>query len=318
MLGITNTLLNDKFLLQLTNQGCLPAFYYYKEIQRISASRDWFIRVQRVKNRIEKKFAIKINDDPILAINQRSKILKIRKSVLDLPMRALISPFNKHTLNEKLYIFSTADLIRDYKHEITRNQLKKRDIRFTTADHNNIRRAIIWLNWFMFDESLEKKPATPENVSLCLSFDARAVFISDGFDGLYKIAKYKKRDLKKLFDNKFSEDKKASSAFLSLASIELNSIVNFGMTPLRLENLFRCYEHFITSHRKPVEKRRMPNYYMYNPNILKTQKNLEKLFSIGYSRMQHLRFLNRNNKDIVTDKRVYDILHKNFSNFKRK
>ena len=112
------------------------------------------------KNRIEKKFGIKINDDPILAINQRSKILKIRKSVLELPMRALISPFNKHTLNEKLYIFSTADVIKDYKLEIARNSLKKRDIRFTAADINNIRRAVIWLNWFMFDETLEKKPAT--------------------------------------------------------------------------------------------------------------------------------------------------------------
>ena len=318
MLGITNKLLNDKFLLQLSNQGCLPAFYYYKEIQRISARKDWFSRVQKVKNRIEKKFGIKINDDPILAINQRSKILKIRKSVLELPMRALISPFNKHTLNEKLYNFSTADVIKDYKLEIARNSLKKRDIRFTAADINNIRRAVIWLNWFMFDETLEKKPATPENVSLCLSFDARAVFISDGFDGLYKIAKYKKRDLKKLFDNKFSEDKKASSAFLSLASIELNSIVNFGMTPLRLENLFRCYEHFITSHKRPVEKRRMPNYYMYNPNILKTQKYLQLLFDFGYSRMQHLRFLDRKNSDIVRDKTVYEILHKNFSDFKRK
>ena len=317
MLGITNRLLKEKFLLQIADQGCLPAFYYYKEIQRISATRDWFSRVQKVKNRIEKKFAIKIDDDPILAINQRSKILKIRNSVLDLPMRALISPFNKHTLNEKLYNFSTADLIRDYKLEIARNSLKKRDIRFTVADHNNIRRSIIWLNWFMFDESFEKKPATPENVSLCLSLDARAVFISDGFDGLYNIAKYKKRDLKKLFEHKFSEDKKASSAFLSLASIELNILINHGMTPLRLDNLFRCYEHFITSHRKPVDKRRMPNYYMYNPNILKTQKNLEKLFGIGYSRMQHLRFLDRNNKNIVTDNTVYGILHKNFSNFKR-
>ena len=49
MLGITNKLLNDKFLLQLSNQGCLPAFYYYKEIQRISARKDWFSRVQKSK-----------------------------------------------------------------------------------------------------------------------------------------------------------------------------------------------------------------------------------------------------------------------------
>ena len=35
-------------------------------------------KVPKVKNRIEKKFAIKIDDDPILAINQRSKILKIK------------------------------------------------------------------------------------------------------------------------------------------------------------------------------------------------------------------------------------------------
>ena len=121
-------------------------------------------------------------------------------------------------MNEKLYIFSTADVIKDYKLEIARNSLKKRDIRFTAADINNIRRAVIWLNWFMFDETLEKKPATPENVSLCLSFDARAVFISDGFDGLYKIAKYKKRDLKNYLIINFQKIKK--HLLLSFSSID--------------------------------------------------------------------------------------------------
>ena len=80
--------------------------------------------------------------------------------------------------------------------------------------------------------------------------------------------------LKKYFKDDLSDDSSASRAFFSLASKELNTLLNFRMSSKRLDNLFRCYEHFITLHKRPSEMRRMPNYFMYNPNILKTQKTL--------------------------------------------
>lgn len=317
MFGITNTLLTDKFVNFLTDQGCLPAFFYYKDTQSRSGNRHWAINVNRVKTRIEKKSKIIINTDPQYALIQKSKLIKINRNVLDLPMRSLIYPFNGNTLNEKLYNFSTRDKLRDYRKHIDRGKLRKREIKFTSADLNNIKRAIIWLNWFMFDDSLQKTSTRPKNVDLCLSQDAVTVFALEGFDGLYRIAKKKKRDLKKCF-SKFPEKKQSCMSFLSLASNDLNSLINYRVTSLRRENLFRCYTYFNDSHSNITEKRRMPNYYMYNPNILKTQKNLELLFDLGYKRMQHMKFLDRENEQIVQDPSIYELLHLNFSGFKRK
>ena len=199
MLGISNKLLSSKFILYLCHQGCMPAYYYYHDSQRMSRDKAWRTRVNKVKNTIEKKFSFKINDDPIFSLTEKSKLLKIKKIVLELPMRSLISPFNQNTLNEKLYSFSTADIIGEHKLGISRNSLKKRDTKFTSADINNIRRSIIWLNWFMYDENIMKKSTRPENVNLCLSSDAVNTFAVEGFDGLYNIAKYKKKSIKKVF-----------------------------------------------------------------------------------------------------------------------
>ncbi len=317
MFGIKNTILNDKFVLFLIDQGCMPAYYYYRSSISRSGDRFWTVKVGKLKKKIEKKFNFLINEDPHYALVQKSKILKIHQKVLDLPMRALIYPFNGNTLNQKLYKFSTSDTLREFKRDIANGSLKKREIRFTSADHNNIRRSIVWLNWFMFDENIMKKTSRIENVSLCLSQDAVTVFAVEGFDGLYKISKKNKRKLMACF-RKFPDDKQATMSFLSLASMELNGLINFRMSPLRLENLFRCYQYFIDSHSKPTDKRRMPNYYMYNPNILKTQKNLELLFRLGYMRMQHMKFLDSKNAEIVRDKEIYQLFHENYSDFKSK
>ncbi len=315
MFGIQNTILNDKFVLFLIDQGCMPAYYYYRAKQSRIGDRHWIIRVRKLKNKIEKKFNFSINEDANYALLEKSKILKIHQKILDLPMRALIYPFNGDKLNQKLYQFSTRDTIRDFKREISNGSLKKRDIKFTAADHNNIRRSIIWLNWFIFDENIMKKTTRIENVDLCLSQDAVHVFAIDGFPGLLEITKKNKRKLKECFD-KFPDNKQACMSFLSLASIELNSLLNYRMSPIRLENLFRCYQYFIDSHSKPTDKRRMPNYYMYNPNILKTQKYLELLYKLGYMRMQHMKFLDSKNANIVRDKEIYHLLHENYSAFK--
>ena len=315
MFGIHNKILNDKFVLFLIDQGCMPAYYYYRASISRSGDRFWTVKVSKLKNKIEKKFNFLINDDPHYALVQKSKIIKIHQKALDLPMRALIYPFNGDKLNQKLYQFSTRDRLRDFRREIANGSLRKRETKFTTADHNNIRRSIVWLNWFMFDENIMNKSTRVENVDLCLSQDAVAVFAIEGFDGLYRISKKNKKRLKACF-NKFPDNKQACMSFLSLASVELNSLINYRMSKLRLDNLFRCYQYFIDSHSKPTDKRRMPNYYMYNPNILKTQKNLELLFKFGYMRMQHMKFFDSKNAEIVRDKDIYTLLHDSYSTFK--
>ena len=60
----------------------------------------------------------------------------------------------------------------------------------------------------------------------------------------------------------------------------------------------------------------MANYYIYNPNILKTQKTLELLFYRGYKRVNNMKLFDRSNKEAIVNSRLYDLLYKNFSDFK--
>jgi hypothetical protein len=315
MLGITNTSLKEKFILFLCHQGCLPAYHFYRDHLSRQNDRGWQVRVSAVKVKIEKKFQISISDDPLERIKEKAKLLKLNKGVINLPMRALINPYNNQKLNEKLFAFSPSDTIKDYKYAISNNSLKRMDQNFTTADVNNIRASIIWLNWFMFNEDILKQPTRPNNVGLCLTQDALLINAHDGLEGLYKIARYNKRDLKRLFKS-FPDDLNAQTSFLSAASTKLGESINHRMSETRINNLFRCYQYFSDAHSTVFKLRRMPNYYMYNPNILKTQRYLNVLFDLGYNRMQNLRFLHNKNKDIVRNKEIYGILAKNFSSFK--
>ena len=225
MLGITNTNLKKQFISFLCNQGCLPAYHFYRD--NLSRQNDvgWQNSILSVKNRIERKLKITISDDPIHRIKEKAKLLRLNREIINLPMRALINPYNNQKLNEKLFIFSPSDKIKDYKYAITNNSLKRMDQKFTTADVNNIRASIIWLNWFMFNEDILKQPTRPQNVGLCLTQDALVVHAQDGLEGLYKIAKYKKRELRKLF-NSFPDDAAAQASFLSAASTQLNECIN--------------------------------------------------------------------------------------------
>ena len=186
-------------------------------------------------------------------------ILKINRNVDELPMRSLMNPFNSKTLNEKLFTFSTSDTIGKYKHWITEKNLRKRDQIFSSQDINLIRSSIIWINWYMFDQALQKKSTRPANLDFCVSQDALTIHAIDGLDGLYKIAKYNKRELKILFEM-LSDEPAARASFLSAASKQLNELVNYRMKEVRINNLFRCYEYFTVAHRSIHKLRRMPIY----------------------------------------------------------
>ena len=52
---------------------------------------------------------------------------------------------------------------------------------------------------------------------------------------------------------------------------------------------------------------------MYNPLIIKKQKNLRLLFELGYNRMINMKFLQRENLPLLNKIELYEALSKNFS-----
>jgi hypothetical protein len=315
MFGITTKIANEKYLNFLCSQGSLPAFYFLKSIY--SKEADAVSRILVQKNHMKKRHPYlekELDADPIKALSYRKKLFVLKRQVLDLPFKALINPFNNPELNVKLFNISPSVTIGEKRVYIKDRNLRISNIKFSSADFNKIRLSILWINWFLFhDASLSR----PKHLNLCLSQDAYSMLIAsnNGPIELLKYAKKNKRELKNLL-NSFGDNQRSTFAFLSNASLELDQLIQHRMTRPQISRLIQCYEYHKHSTRPGPGIGRMANYYIYNPNILKTQKTLELLFYRGYKRVNNMKLFDPSNKEAIVNSKLYDLLHKNFSDFK--
>ena len=305
---ITNKHLDDKFLKYLTLQGSKPAFAFLAyQLNRQPAKRKDINIIK--KNAKKRNPDIKFEFDSIAAIKEKKNLMSIKREIQNFPMRALINPWNNDKLNIKLSEFDHTKKIKKYSFGIGANNLSHRGVKFTSADLNNIRQSIIWLNWFTYDIPKISRPARNQ---LCISPTALSIVISSDLNELYKYARYEKKILKKYF-NLFPEKKSHYVSFLSSASVELGELFAHRIPENQINNLIRSYEYFIDSGNNIMETNHFPNYYMYNPLIIKKQKNLRLLFELGYNRMINMKFLQRENLPFLNKIELYEALSKNFS-----
>ena len=293
----------------------ISTFYFLKHIhsKEVDGTRKFLIQKNEMKKRhpyLQKE----LDADPIKALNFRKKLFTLKREVLELPFKSLINPFNNPDLNNKLFNISPSITLNNKKHDIKNKSLREPGIRFTSADYNKIRLSILWVNWFLYHETSLSRP---KHLNLCLSQDAYSLLITSkrGPLELLNYAKVNKRELKNLLSG-FGENYRASFAFLSNASLELNELLEHRMTRPQIDRLIQCYDYHRYSSNPGASTGRMANYYIYNPNILKTQKTLELLFYRGYKRVNNMKFFDRENREALINSRMYDLLHKNFSDFK--
>ena len=315
MFGITTHLANEKYLIFLCSQGSLPAFFYLKHLY--SKEVNAIQKILELKKYIKKKHPYlhkELDADPIKSSNYRKKLFTLKKQVLELPFKSLINPYNNPDLNVKLFNISPSITIGEKPIYIKNRNLMVSNIRFTAADFNKIRLSILWVNWFLFQNTSLSRP---KHLSLCLSQDAYSSLIisKQGPLELLKYANANKRELKNLLAS-FGENNRSAFAFLSNASLELNELLQHRMTRPQIDRLIQCYDYHKYSSNPGAGIGRMANYYIYNPNILKTQKTLELLFHRGYKRVNNMKVFDRQNQEALINNRFYELLHKNFSDFK--
>ena len=313
--GITNKHLRDrKFLITLTSHGSIPAYFHLKDI--IRGQKDEFSLTKRYTDLFFKRYGISLsNDRGAFSLKEKAKLSLINDDIAKEPMRALISPINNPELNKKLFDFRVSEKIGDYQSFIKTNNIskfKKRNLNITSADINKIKQSIIWLNWFLYHSNKDAS-VRPKRLQLCLSDNAIDILALEGLQGLYKKSKKNKRALKKYFKELAELDTASQMKLLSAMSLDLNTLLNIRFSPKRVENLFNCYNYFESAYPSITKYRRHPNYFMYNPNILRTQKTLKELHDTGYSRMQNMKFLDKEFKRFLLDKNLYNCLSINFS-----
>ena len=305
---ITNKLLDEKFLKYLAYQGSVPALSFL--ISKLNKEPHRRKDIPNIRSYSQKRNPqMKVTYNAIEAISHKKNLLSIDKQLQSFPMKSLINPWNNEKLNIKLSAFNSSKRIKRYAFSISANNLSHRGEKFTSADINNIRQSIIWLNWFHFNAP---KISRPSQNQLCMSTKALSIAVTGDLNELYKFAKYDKKILKKYFEI-FSDTKKSYISFLSSASIELGEFFAHRIRKNQTENLVRCYEYFIDAGNSIKETNQYPNYFMFNPLIIKNQKNLKLLFELGYNRMINMKFLQRENLALLNKEDLYQVLHRNFS-----
>lgn len=299
--GITADLLEEKDYKNLISIGSAPALIKYKDIYRNQS-----IKIAKLNKNIEelKKENINFNLNAYSGeerLKTYARLFVIKERIGNMPFRCLINPNIGKSLNNKISQVSYDVKIRDLKKSLKAKNFDIDGINFGTRDVNQIRQSIIFLNQFM-------QNSQPSKIKhQCLSKDAQKVFIERGFEGLYKIAKKNKLQLRKIFKNS-SELK--NRYFYEYASNELGfklktfSKLEKSRLSLAIETLYwdgiKGYDNY-------------PIYFIYNEKM--DIQKLDLLRRGGYTRMKHIKALDTDNQNLYDFKEIYRILFEAFGDY---
>ena len=313
MFGIDRKILDDKFLRKLSLEGCLPAFFVFKNRKGIKDENkvEWLMKFLPEDSAREIK-----NTDYSGELEFRKKLLPISNKLLEMPMQALIHPMNGRKTNERL-IKCREDKIKEYETALRRKFLNHRNLKIVTKDINKIRKAIVWLNWFV-----QNKPAKKPN--MCFSGkNLENIFFAKDVETAFDIllsnieVKEDKKKLKKIF-KLIPQDlnKKELLSYFSSLSIRLSELWALTRKPKKNE-LFDSYAMFLED--KPKKKQfQYPIFYLFKTGCLNNMDLLEELSDLGYKRINDLGFLNLKNENNTKDAKASilketKILQENFS-----
>jgi len=304
--GISTTSLKDKQYNYLISCGSTSAKVILEHRYRLNHSKK-LILAKHI-NKIEKR-GIKFNKfySDLNKFDVMAALITPKQKCLSMPVKALMNPFINKTLNDKLSSMYWDDTLESVEYYIRNNSFKIKNKTITTADINNIRFSIVWLNHCL------SFPRRLNNPTQLLSKDARGVFIKSGFNGLQKIAKGNKVFLRKLFSEL---DEIKNESFFNQASLEFSSIWFKIFTATDRHKLFTALDILFYSGQKKYSN--YPIYYLYNAqNNLDIQK-IKKLYDIGYTTIKDLNFICAENKYLLDQEDLFNLLHESFSGFKNR
>ncbi len=307
--GLSLNDLSEGQMLTLLKDGNSSAKTILKQKYRNNA-----VKLSHLNNSIKQleSGGIKFNSlyDTELSTHQVAAILLTpKKKTKKLPLRSLMHPSHNKTLNDKLSRVWWEEKIQDYEKDIRYLSMTVEgdEIDFTTADIRKIKFGIVWLNFFMSQNSRSKL------INPCLSKHAQLVFLEDGFSGLYKIAKSNKRQLKKYFSE---SDEGINRSFYELASLDFRDVWEFIFTPKDRKKLIKSFQMLGLEEHAPASYKNLPIYYLYNNSFNMNIQKLKKLFNAGYKRMKTASILRKENEKLLSTKGIFEVLHKNFSKYK--
>ena len=300
--GLKPEKLKEEHFLELISCGSVPAEYMYRSFLKNNQ-----IKLHKLNNEI-----IKLRENGTIFSDYykelpRNKILaslfSIREKVNNLPLRAALNPSMGKKLATKISKLDKSILIKEVERGIKYESLEIEGITFNTHEINKLRFSIIWLNQFV------NQPKDLNVNNKCLSNDAYKIFITDGFEGLYKIAKRNKRYLKKIF---LECDEIRNYKFFKFASLNFEYIWNVKFTKTDREKIPAALDALYFDDDRGNQDQ--PVYYVFNEAI--DMKRLKYFTDNGYQRLGQIQVVDINNYDLYKRKEIFKTLYDTFGKIK--
>lgn len=321
-------ILNDSFLENLISEQCISAYLLYKRINKYDPKKtkklDVFLNNFR---EMEKEIINGLGNADAAALSQKL-LSNLNDEIDSLPIRALSHPMNKNAINLRLKSINWDKTIGQLEKNLKSNkEFKLKNNIFFTQQKNILKRAIVWLNWFVYDEiSNPLRPHKPifsnqelKDFAKCESSDEIVSII------IKNTIKNNKRKIGNCFKRLDIENISSIQLINFLSSLSENSDAVLNLLKNR-SKFFKdvrkaIYRNEIIEKEQMVFEKgytdKLPIYYLssFAGNI----SNYEKVFfKNGFRRISNITFIRSEFSEFFKSKvkttEILEILKKSFSN----
>ena len=302
--GINSRILSSSFLEEMMKFKSINSFICLEEEAKKNHDFRQQNRLQRIKRNI-----FKAELDYLDSLNKRQRQIKISElipttypSISHLPIRALISPLNTKVINKKLQSFSYNEPILDLDKKLKRLGYPTtfHGESFSVKQLDDLRRAIVWLNWFWND--ISNNPMRPKKEIFSSEIIKKLSSLKTNDEILKYIKKITKKGKKIEVENLFKKIDLNNTPPTALKSFISALNENTYKTMLMLKHkhkykknfkrAFSTYEHLLEdmSVREKILFRNLPIFYLNSFDGYTTRYN-NYFYKNGFSRIWQLLIL---------------------------
>tara|TARA_S200000501_G_scaffold260624_1_gene244599 strand:- start:1680 stop:2681 length:1002 start_codon:yes stop_codon:yes gene_type:complete len=326
----TNRHGNIDFLNSLAKEGCLSAYLVIAD--RFKAERH-NKQIMKMNYELSKIFSGEIGEyvknlTQQEKNNQMAKLFTMSSGIDQMPVRSLIHPKNKDTLNKRICKVTYTDKIESLEKHLQNQkefnyQTSERIIDFTSSNSKMLTQAIIRLNWFLADIKriplISPKNPFSQEFHLAL-FRLKSTRSINEF--IIRNLKKDKKIVKKSFNKIPYENMEKKDLIDLLSSFSLNTFGLFELlTDTQTQLIMRNYEIFRSLTNRLDSWSKAPIHFLYSFEQTTTMnKALQKCERQGFKRLKHLRFLDPIYRNLIENRSDFEkflnALERNFKNWK--
>lgn len=304
--------ISDALIKDLAYNLCIPAFYEFALRAKTKSSLN--ATLKSLHTHITNSgfdlpsYGLLISYSKNQLHTEASKLTLINPKVYEAPVRSLASVFNSQKINKLILEERISLNIGHISKFINFNNLRftNHDSPLTKREMASLKASFLFLNWF-----LVKRTYYRPNVNSLRFLCSRTLLNIYKEKGIGEYMRKNKIESNKNFIKLKLDNKETGLNFLRLYSNQLHLFLNNLSdekisTLIRLKKLNDDMSKEGLIERNTLEK--LPIFILLNKRNFVMFKTLQKLYNLGYTRIVHLKFLDKNCIKLVQNQKLANLL----------